>query len=278
MLLLERLHFVRCRICCWVIVLSLAMPRLYDEGFCFAGCCMLKDSSSRVECLRIPSGWESESAVVLAMRANRSVLGGLDARPPKVPVSHVWAYRDVPDDALAVLLFVRHARRLWTLLNKAVPNCLDGVFNYPLYLRKLGFVLCLLDLLETPRLWIVEAALDCPGACCGGGLVLTQMTRSVPTSLDRVTHYGDLGVNFNQGGPSVRRLPRLCWCELQPRMPQCTSLGNAYRGWMMSEVVSVRALNANAPVFIVDVIHGGRFVQPSPLTVSCRQCQLKWLR
>ncbi|PKI71127.1 hypothetical protein CRG98_008495 [Punica granatum] len=41
-------------------------------------------------------------------------------------------------------------------------------------------------------------------------------------------------------------------------MPQCTSLGNAYRGWMMSEVVSVRALNANAPVFIVDVTRGGR--------------------
>ncbi|PKI49252.1 hypothetical protein CRG98_030361 [Punica granatum] len=37
-------------------------------------------------------------------------LGGLDARPPEVPASHVWAYRDVPDDALAALLFVRHAR------------------------------------------------------------------------------------------------------------------------------------------------------------------------
>ncbi|PKI50530.1 hypothetical protein CRG98_029084 [Punica granatum] len=36
-------------------------------------------------------------------------------------------------------------------------------------------------------------------------------------------------------------------------MPQCTLLGNAYRGWMMSEVVSVQALYANAPVFIVDV-------------------------
>ncbi|OWM89174.1 hypothetical protein CDL15_Pgr023455 [Punica granatum] len=75
------------------------------------------------------------------------------------------------------------------------------------------------------------------------------MTRSVPTSLGGVTHYGDLGANFNQGGPSVRRLPRLCWRELQPGMPQCTSLGNAFRGWMMSEVVSVQALNANALVF-----------------------------
>ncbi|PKI48975.1 hypothetical protein CRG98_030642 [Punica granatum] len=164
------------------------------------------------------------------------VLGGLDARPSEVPASHVWAYRDVPDDALAVLLFVRHARQLWTLLNK------------------LGFVLCPLDLLETPRLWIVEATLGisgvgCLGACCGGGLVLTQMTRSVPTSFDGVTHYGDLGMNFNQGGPS---------CELQPRMPQCTSLENAYRGWMMSEVVLVQALNANAPVVIVDVTRGWR--------------------
>ncbi|PKI71123.1 hypothetical protein CRG98_008491 [Punica granatum] len=64
------------------------------------------------------------------------VLGGPDARPPKVPVSHVWAYRDVPDDALAVLLFVRHARRLWTLLNRVVSNYLDCVFCYPLCLRK----------------------------------------------------------------------------------------------------------------------------------------------
>ncbi|PKI61890.1 hypothetical protein CRG98_017719 [Punica granatum] len=57
----------RCRIWCWAIVLSLAMPRLCDDGFCFAGCCMLKDSSSGMGCLRISSGRESESAVVLAM-------------------------------------------------------------------------------------------------------------------------------------------------------------------------------------------------------------------
>ncbi|PKI70901.1 hypothetical protein CRG98_008696 [Punica granatum] len=50
------------------------------------------------------------------------------------------------------------------------------------------------------------------------------MTESVPTSLAGGTHYGNLGANFNQGDPS-----------------------------MMSEVVSVRALNVNAPVFIVDV-------------------------
>ncbi|PKI62731.1 hypothetical protein CRG98_016876 [Punica granatum] len=49
-------------------------------------------------------------------------------------------------------------------------------------------------------------------------------------------------------------------------MPQSTSLGNAYRGWMMSEVVSVQALNANAPVFIIDVTRGGRgYLRAEPL-------------
>ncbi|OWM87875.1 hypothetical protein CDL15_Pgr008321 [Punica granatum] len=67
------------------------------------------------------------------------------------------------------------------------------------------------------------------------------MTRSVPTSLAGVTHDGDLGANFNQGGPSVRRLPRLCWCELQPGMPQCTSL---------AEVVLVRTSTEDAPVYV----------------------------
>ncbi|OWM75368.1 hypothetical protein CDL15_Pgr021084 [Punica granatum] len=64
----KRLHFVGCRVCYWAIVLLLAKPQPYDEGFCFAGCSMLKDSSSKVERLRIPSGKKSESAVVLAMR------------------------------------------------------------------------------------------------------------------------------------------------------------------------------------------------------------------
>ncbi|OWM89008.1 hypothetical protein CDL15_Pgr027014 [Punica granatum] len=41
------------------------MPRPCGEGFCFASCSMLKDWSSGVERLRIPSGRESESAVVL---------------------------------------------------------------------------------------------------------------------------------------------------------------------------------------------------------------------
>ncbi|PKI64045.1 hypothetical protein CRG98_015577 [Punica granatum] len=75
-------------------------------------------------------------------------------------------------------------------------------------------------------------------------------TREAPVY---VAYRGCVGANFNRGCPSVRRLLKLCWRELQPEMPQWMSLGNAYRGWMMSEVVSVQALNANAPVFIVDV-------------------------
>ncbi|OWM75331.1 hypothetical protein CDL15_Pgr012291 [Punica granatum] len=81
------------------------------------------------------------------------------------------------------------------------------------------------------------------------------MTRSVPTSLAGVTHYGDLGANFNQGGPSLRRLPRLCWRDLQPGMPQCTSL---------AEVVLARTSTGDAPVYVawkclswVDDVRGG---------------------
>ncbi|OWM63743.1 hypothetical protein CDL15_Pgr006005 [Punica granatum] len=104
------------------------------------------------------------------------------------------------------------------------------------------------------------------------------MTGSVRTLLAGVTHYGDLGANFKQGDPSVRRLPRLCWRELQSVMPQCTSLANAHGRWMMSEMVPQRELNMNAPVLIVNVTRGGRLVQSSPLTFSCRQCRLRWLR
>ncbi|OWM77810.1 hypothetical protein CDL15_Pgr004504 [Punica granatum] len=43
------------------------MPPPRDEGFCFAGCLVLRDSSSGVERLLIPSGWESESAAVLVV-------------------------------------------------------------------------------------------------------------------------------------------------------------------------------------------------------------------
>ncbi|OWM65086.1 hypothetical protein CDL15_Pgr028804 [Punica granatum] len=62
---------------------------------------------------------------------------------------------------------------------------------------------------------------------------------SVPVLFVGVTHYGDLRVNFNQGCPSVRHLPRSCCRKLQPGMPQRTLLGNAHRGRIMFEVVLV---------------------------------------
>ncbi|PKI67500.1 hypothetical protein CRG98_012084 [Punica granatum] len=121
----------------------------------------------------------------------------------------------------------------------AVPNCLDGMLGCPLCLRKvpswtvewcwradrLWSVLCLVSLFETPRLCIAEAALGvcdqgCPGACCGRCPFLLRMTGSVPVSFVGMTHYGNLRANFNQGCPSVRRLPRLCCRELQPVMSQ----------------------------------------------------------
>ncbi|PKI60627.1 hypothetical protein CRG98_018977 [Punica granatum] len=45
-------------------------------------------------------------------------LGGLVTRPSGAPVSHALAYQDFPDDALAALSFIRHARQLWTILIK----------------------------------------------------------------------------------------------------------------------------------------------------------------
>ncbi|PKI75871.1 hypothetical protein CRG98_003786 [Punica granatum] len=171
------------------------------------------------------------------------VLGGLDSRPPGTPASHAWAYRDFSDDALVV------------------PNYLDSVLSCPLCFKKLAkangskdsIPECIVfylrrGVVSAAPLFVKEiSGRGCPGACCGRGLVLTQMIGSVPTSLAGVTHYGDLGANFNQGDPS------------------CSSLGNAHRRWMMFEVVSVRVLNANAPVFIGDVTRGGRLVQSSPL-------------
>ncbi|OWM76856.1 hypothetical protein CDL15_Pgr015115 [Punica granatum] len=104
------------------------MPPPCDEGFCFAGCLVLRDSSSGVERLRILSGRELESAVVIAVYSTYDpgitskslqlgpVLGDLDTRPPGAPVSHAWAYRDFLDDVLATLSVVQHSRQLWTLV------------------------------------------------------------------------------------------------------------------------------------------------------------------
>ncbi|PKI49283.1 hypothetical protein CRG98_030326 [Punica granatum] len=79
-------------------------------------------------------------------------------------VGDLKAYRDVLNEALAALSVARHARRLWTLLNRAVSNCLEGVLGYPLCLRKTllwmqGFVLCPVSLFETPQLCIAETTL-----------------------------------------------------------------------------------------------------------------------
>ncbi|OWM66891.1 hypothetical protein CDL15_Pgr022004 [Punica granatum] len=52
-------------------------------------------------------------------------------------------------------------------------------------------------------------------------------------------------------------------------MSQCTSLGSAHRGWMTSEVVSVRTLNGCASVLVVDIARGGRLARSSSLIVLC---------
>ncbi|OWM86322.1 hypothetical protein CDL15_Pgr020630 [Punica granatum] len=100
------------------------LPRRCDEGFFFAGCRVLKDPSSKVERLRIPSGRESEPAIILAVCntcdpgiTSKSlqvgpVLGGLDARPQGLPLAMYWAYQDIPDNALVALSVVRRARWL----------------------------------------------------------------------------------------------------------------------------------------------------------------------
>ncbi|PKI71122.1 hypothetical protein CRG98_008490 [Punica granatum] len=93
------------------------------------------------------------------------------------------------------------------------------------------------------------------------------MARSVPTSLAKVTHYGDLGENFNQGYPS---------CELQPGMPQCT---------LLAEVVLVRTSIGDAPVYIswkclswMDDVRGGL---GASVERECpglyRRCDLWWV-
>ncbi|PKI62264.1 hypothetical protein CRG98_017344 [Punica granatum] len=109
MLLLERLNFVGCRICYWAIVLLLAMSRRCDEGFYFAGCCVLKDSSSGIFSFGSPKRPVKNFALTVQMD---HVLRGLDARPPRVPVGYVWDYRDVPDNALAALSIVQRTHWL----------------------------------------------------------------------------------------------------------------------------------------------------------------------
>ncbi|PKI61785.1 hypothetical protein CRG98_017835 [Punica granatum] len=79
----------------------------------------------------------------------------------------------------------------------------------------------------------------CPGVCSGRRPFLMRMTGSVLVSFAGVTNYGNLREKFNQGCPSVRRLPSSCCRELQSGMSHCTSLRNAHRGRMMSEKCKV---------------------------------------
>ncbi|PKI37485.1 hypothetical protein CRG98_042147 [Punica granatum] len=237
------------------------MPLPCDEGFCFAGRRVLRDSSFEVDRLCIPSGRESESAIILAMRQK----GSRFRRPPgnasRIPIGHVWAYRDFPNDALAALSVVQHARHtellerrtlLPTVLEEGFPlgrldsigeptgdrvgiDNLDTSLGDPLFARCVapkgvfdlaGLILLSLELAKVkdskdltsecivsylPRGVVSVAPLfvegisgwGCPRAYCGRGLVFTQMTESVLTSLAGVAHYGDLKANFNQRDPSL---------------------------------------------------------------------------
>ncbi|OWM76632.1 hypothetical protein CDL15_Pgr009197 [Punica granatum] len=58
-LLLDRLCFAEGWLCCWAIVVLLTVSWPCDEAFYFAGWRVLRDSSSGVERLHIPSDWES---------------------------------------------------------------------------------------------------------------------------------------------------------------------------------------------------------------------------
>ncbi|OWM90904.1 hypothetical protein CDL15_Pgr027391 [Punica granatum] len=50
------------------------------------------------------------------------------------------------------------------------------------------------------------------------------MTRSIPTSLAGVTHYSNLGTNFNQGDPSVHHLEMLIMGYLDAEPLPCQSI------------------------------------------------------
>ncbi|OWM64670.1 hypothetical protein CDL15_Pgr013828 [Punica granatum] len=70
------------------------MPLPCNEGFCFVGCRVMRDSSSGVERLRIPSGRKLESAVVLAVCStcdpditSKSLQNGSRSRRPRCEAS-----------------------------------------------------------------------------------------------------------------------------------------------------------------------------------------------
>ncbi|PKI49425.1 hypothetical protein CRG98_030183 [Punica granatum] len=54
----------------------------------------------------------------------------------KAPVGHARAYREIFNDAQATLSIIRRARRLRTLLVKAISNCLDSMLGIPTVLEE----------------------------------------------------------------------------------------------------------------------------------------------
>ncbi|PKI77727.1 hypothetical protein CRG98_001851 [Punica granatum] len=76
----------RCRLCRRGDCSSLGMSQSCDEGLCFEGCRVLRDSSSRVERLRIPSGQESESAALMrGLHGSCWPCGGISRRSQRYP-------------------------------------------------------------------------------------------------------------------------------------------------------------------------------------------------
>ncbi|PKI53622.1 hypothetical protein CRG98_025990 [Punica granatum] len=105
-------------------------------------------------------------------------------------------------------------------------------------------------------------------------LLVVQRARWLWTLLVRMTemtYYSDLSANFNQGGSNVRRSPRLCWRELQPGMPQCTSW--KYPLWV-SDLRGGPGANVElgCPGLYCCVARGGCLVRSPSLIVFCASC------
>ncbi|OWM84591.1 hypothetical protein CDL15_Pgr014161 [Punica granatum] len=94
---------------------------LWDSGVVavWGGCCLESVDPSEARVVGVIFSFGSPERLVknFALTVQMgSVLGGQDARPLEAPISYAWAYQDFLDNALSALLFVRRARRLWTLL------------------------------------------------------------------------------------------------------------------------------------------------------------------
>ncbi|PKI39867.1 hypothetical protein CRG98_039742 [Punica granatum] len=119
---------------------------------CWDGCALLRDRRLAVQdsssesayvkgCVRnacsLVSGRRGDlwRVFALAMRM-RSHFRRPQCEGSKVPVGHARAYRDILNDALVALSIIRRARRLRTLLVKAVSNCLDSMLGLPTVLEE----------------------------------------------------------------------------------------------------------------------------------------------